>query len=143
MGLLSNLFSSKPDLPDVDPNSPAASRLAEIENEIDELAHKVHERLEVIPAEHAAYVFIGKPPKKFGMAWIHDGKVSGLHTLVDEHHLSPAEIEKLMDELRAAYERNEDVERFHARVHDQDVVVTPSPALEHEVHKIIDRVVHH
>lgn len=143
MGLLGNLFSSKPDYPDIDPNSAAASRLAEVEKQLDELADQVKDQLEVIPSEHAAYVFIGKPPKNFGMAWIHDGKISGLNNLVEEHGLKPLEIENLVDQLRKAYERNSDVKRFCATVHDRDVVVTPSEKLENEVHQIIDRVVKH
>lgn len=143
MSFLGNLFSHKPDFPVIDPNSAAASRVAEVEGELDELAHKVNQPLEVVPSEHAAYVFIGKPPKNFGLAWIHDGKVSGLHTLVDEHGLEPAEINKLVEQLRAAYERNAHADRFSAKVHEQDVVVTPSVALEKEVHEIIDKVLHH
>ena len=143
MGFLSSLFSSKPDFPAIDPNSTAASRVAEVEKQLDELAGQVRDSLEVIPSEHAAYVFIGKPPRKFGLAWIHDGKVSGLNTLVEEHGLSALEVEKVLADLREAYERNEDVRRFCATVHNRDVVVTPSPELEREVHEIIDKVVRH
>jgi hypothetical protein len=143
MGLFGNLFSSKPDYPAIDPSSTAASRIAEVGSQLGELAGKVKDPLEVIPAEHAAYVFIGKPPKKFGLAWIHDGEISGLNTLVEEHGLKPAEVEKVLDLLREAYERNADVSRFCATVQDCDVVVTPSRKLEKEVHEIIDEVVHH
>ncbi len=142
MGFLSDLFSSKPDLPAIDPKSTAAARVAEVEKELDELAGQVNQPLEVVPSEHAAYVFIGKPPKKFGLAWIHDGKVSGLNTLVEEHGLSALEVEVLAD-LREAYERNEGVNRFCATLQERDVVVTPSPDLEREVHEIIDQVVKH
>lgn len=143
MGLFGSLFSSKPDFPAIDPGSPAAVRVAEVEKQLDELADRVKDRLEVVPAEHAAYVFIGKPPKKFGLAWIHDGKISGLNTLVEEHGLKPLEVEKVVDQLRDAYERNADVSRFCATVHERDVVVTPSAELEKEVHEIIDQVVKH
>jgi hypothetical protein len=143
MGLLGSLFSSKPDFPAIHPGSPAARRVAEVEKELDELADRVKDRLEIIPSEHAAYVFIGKPPKKFGLAWIHDGEISGLNTLVEEHGLKPLEVEKVMDRLRDAYERNADVSRFCATVHNRDVVVTPSARLEKEVHEIIDQVVKH
>jgi hypothetical protein len=143
MGFLSSIFSGKPDYPAIDPKSPAASRVAEVEAELDELADRVKDRLEVVPSEHAAYVFIGKPPKKFGLAWIHDGKISGLNTLVEEHGLKPLEVEKVVDQLRAAYERNADVNRYSATVHDRDVVVTPSARLEQEVHEIIDKIVQH
>ncbi len=143
MGLLGSLFASKPDFPAIDPGSIAAARVAQVEKQLDELAGQVRDRLEVVPAEHAAYVFIGKPPKKFGLAWIHDGKISGLNKLVEEHGLQPLEVEKVVEQLRDAYERNADANRFRATVHDKDVVVTPSAQLEQEVHEIIDKVVRH
>ena len=62
MGLLGNLFGSKINYPAIDPNSDAAMRIAEVENELEELADKVSDRLEVVPSENAAYIFIGKPP---------------------------------------------------------------------------------
>ena len=143
MSLFGNLFSSKPDYPAIDPSSTAATRIAEVKTQLGELAGQVKDPLEVVPSEHAAYVFIGKPPKRFGLAWIHDGKISGLNTLVEEHGLKPLEVEKLLDRLREAYERNADVSRFCTSVQDRDVVVTPSAKLEKEVHEIIDEVVHH
>jgi hypothetical protein len=143
MSLFGSLFSSKPDYPAIDPSSTAASRIAEVEDQLGELAGQVKDPLEIVPAEHAAYVFIGKPPKRFGLAWIHDGEVSGLNKLVEEHGLKPLEVEKVVDQLRAAYERNTEVNRFCATVKDRKVVVTPSPRLEREVHEIIDEVVHH
>ena len=117
--------------------------MAEVEEQLDELADKVREKLEIVPSEHAAYVFIGKPPKKFGLAWIHDGKISGLNTLVEEHGLKPLEVERVLEQLRDAYERKTGVNRYCAKVHDKDVVVTPSDELEKEVDEIIDKVVQH
>jgi len=143
MSLFGSLFSSKPDYPAMDPASTAASRIAEIENQLGELAGQVKDPLEVVPAEDAAYVFIGKPPKRFGLAWIHDGKVSGLKSIVEEHDLKPIEVQTAMEKLREAYERNADVNRFLTTVQDRDVVVTPSAKLESEVHEIIEGLVHH
>jgi hypothetical protein len=143
MSLFGSLFSSKPDYPAIDPSSTAAMRISEVEEQLGELAGRTRDPLEIVPAEHAAYVFIGKPPKNFGLAWIHDGEISGLNTLVEEHGLQPKEVQKVVEELRVAYERNADVNRFCAKVQDRDMVVTPSAKLEHEVHDIIDKVVHH
>jgi hypothetical protein len=143
MGLLGSIFSSKPDFPALDPNCAAAARLASVEKELHQLAERVKDPLEVVPSEHAAYVFIGRPPKKFGLAWIHEGKISGLNTLVEEHGLKPPEMGKVVEQLRAAYERNADVNRFSATVQDVNVVVTPSATLERDVHEIIDRILRH
>jgi hypothetical protein len=143
MSLFGNLFSSKPDYPAIDPSSTAASRVLEVKSQLGELADKTNDPLEVVPAEHAAYVFIGKPPKKFGLAWIHNGEISGLNTLVEEHDLSQPEVAQILNQLREAYERNAKTKRFCITVEDRDVVVTPSTRLEKEVHEIIDKVVHH
>ena len=142
MGLFSNLFASKPDYPAIDPESDAAKRIAEVETQLDELAGRVSEPLEVVPSEHAAYVFIGKPPKKFGLAWVHDGEVSGLNTLIEEHGLKPSEIDHIMEELREAYEKNSNAEHYTATIHGRAVTVTTSDKLEHDVHEIIDEILH-
>jgi len=143
MGLLDKFFSSKPDFPAIDPGSAAAGRIAQVEKELHDLAASVREPLEVVPARDAAYVFIGKPPRKFGLAWIHDGKVSGLNTLVAENGLKPAEAGRVMDRLREVYERHADVKRYTAKVQDVDVVVAPSEGLGKEVHEVIDAIVRH
>lgn len=143
MSLFGNLFSSKPDYPAIDPASTAAARIAAVKAQLGELAGQVKDPLEVVPAKHAAYVFIGKPPKHFGLAWIHDGKINGLNKLVEEHGLKPLEVNKLVDQLREAYKRNADVSRYCTTVENRKVVVTPSPELEKEVHEIIAKVVQH
>lgn len=143
MGLFGSLFSGRtPEYPQLDDSSRTAKKVAEVEQELQELMQKVSQPLEVVPSDHAAYVFIGKPPKKFGLAWIHDGKVSGLNTLIAEHGVTPAEIEKVLDQLRDAYARHQDAEHYTATIDDRKVVVTASEALEHEVHDIIKAIVH-
>ena len=143
MGLFGSLFSGHtPDYPQLDGASRAGRKVAEVEQELQELMHKVSQPLEVVPSDHAAYVFIGKPPKKFGLAWIHDGKVSGLNTLVEEHGVTPGEIEMVLDRLREAYARHQDAKHYTATIDERKVVVTASEALEHEVHEIIDAIVH-
>jgi hypothetical protein len=143
MSLLGNLFSGRtPDYPELDDNSRAARKIAEVEGELQTLMHKVSQPLEVVPSDHAAYVFIGKPPKKFGLAWIHDGEVSGLNTLVEEHGVSAADVEKVIEQLRESYERHSDAAHFTKTIENRKLVVTASEGLEHEVHDIIDRILH-
>jgi len=143
MGLFGNLFSGgTPDYPPLDGSSRAGMKVAEIEHELQELMQKVSDPLEVVPSDHAAYVFIGKPPKRFGLAWIHDGKVSGLNALIEEHGVTPAEIEKVIEKLREAYEKHQDAQHYTATIDERKVVVTASESLEHEVHDIIDAILH-
>lgn len=141
MGLLDKLFGSRtPDYPPIDPQSPPAEHLAAVEDKLGELAGQVKDAMEVVPSERGAYVFLGKPPKRFGLAWIHDGEISGLAHLVKDHGLKPTEVGGVLDSLRRAYERSAEARRYTADVHGRTVVVTPSEQLEAEVHGIIEAI---
>lgn len=142
MSLFGNLFSSEPSHPPIDPDSVAAKRIAEVEPQLKDLIGRVSGPLEIVPTDHAAYVFIGKPPKKFGLAWIHDGEISGLNTLVEEHGLKPLQIEHLLEKLRQAYERNAEAKHYSTSVGGKRVTVTASERLENEVHNIIEDILH-
>jgi hypothetical protein len=142
MGMLSKLFGGSPDYPPLPTDNLAMGRLDEVHEELEALTHRVHENLVVVPAEHAAYVFLGKPPKRFGIAWIHDGKVSSLKELAEEHNLTPGMMDKLVDELGKAYAHASEAPRYTAQIGKKDVVVIPSDSLESEVHRILEETVH-
>lgn len=141
MGILDRLLGSgKKDHPPLAPDSDAGRRVEELREPLETLARETGEALEIVPSGAVAYVFIGKPPKKFGLAWIRDGKVSNFKTLVDEKHLSPIRMERLTDTLREAYERSADAERYATTIGGQQAVVTPSAELAREVHALIEEV---
>jgi len=142
MGLFSSLFSSKPAYPPLDSSSSAAQLLDELKPELKELAGKVGGTLEVIPSEHTAYVFIGKPPKNFGLAWVHDHEINGLNTLVEKHGMQPSEIANIVEDLRSAYTQCDGVSRYSAEIDGANLVVTLSDQLEHKVHDIIEKLIH-
>lgn len=137
MGILGKFFGGGKDYPPLDESSPTAAYVQEVRNQLDSLAHEVPDPLEVIPARDSAYVFIGKPPKKFGVAWIQDGKVNNFKTLADEKGISPMKLQILSEKIREAYIRNESEPRFSAKIADRDVVVTPSESLHGELREII------
>ena len=140
MGFLSQIFGKKRDYPPLAASDPAAERLAELKEPLEKLADEIPQALEIVPAAEAAYAFIGKPPKKFGVAWVDpEGKVHNFKTLVDEKGLSVVTLEKLSGELKAAYERGEEEERFSARLGEHEVVVTPSPRLAADISGIIQK----
>ena len=101
MGILEKFFSGKHDYPSLDSSAPAAKQLEAVRPPLEKLADETKDPLEVVPAEDSVYVFIGKPPKKFGIAWIEDGeKIVNFKSLVDEKGLSPTRLENLSEELR-------------------------------------------
>ena len=142
MGMLGKLFGGKQDYPPLPADTEAMAKLDEMKVQLEELAKKVNDHLEVVPAEHEAYVYLGKPPKRFGIAWIHDGKLSSLNELVGEGHLTQAETQKLIGKLGRAYEHASDAPRYSAELAGKKVVVIPSRGLGEEVHEIIEGAIH-
>jgi hypothetical protein len=142
MGMLGKLFGGKNDYPPLPADNDAVTRLDGVKPQLEELATRVKDHLEVVPGEQEAFVYLGKPPKRFGIAWLHDGKVDGLNELVQEYKLSQVQVQKLIGALSAAYEHASDAPRYSAEVAGKQVTVIPSRGLRKEVHQIIDGAIH-
>ncbi|MBT9463167.1 hypothetical protein [Hydrogenophaga sp.] len=142
MRLFDKLFGHKVEYPPLPMDSEAIGKLDEIKAPLEELAHKVSGHLEVVPAEHEAFVFLGKPPASFGIAWIHDGKVSSLNDMAKEHHLTQVEVGELIFRLGEAYQHASETPRYSAKFGGKQMVVIPSQGLEQEVHQIMANTLH-
>ena len=141
MGFFSR-FSSSNDFPTLGPGNPAAEQLANIQGSLEALIKQIPDKLEVIPDDDSAFVFIGKPPKKFGVAWIEDGEIKNLQTLAKEKGMQPGALQSISEELQAAYEKNQDAERFSTVIAGKTIVVTPCDQLKDAVSNIISKVSH-
>ncbi len=137
MGLFDKIFGQQPQYPELSSEHEAAGKLAAIRSNLEELTQKISEPMEVVPADDGAYVFIGKPPKKFGIAWIEEGEVKSFKTLMEEHNVTAKEINAISDKLRETYERHQETKRYHSKIADKDIVVTPSKPMENEVREIL------
>ena len=85
MGFLSKILGGdKKDYPVLESSNPIAQRIEHFRGDLENLAKEVSDPMEVIPTDSTAYVFLGKPPKRFGIAWIRDGKISNFKTLSTE-----------------------------------------------------------
>ena len=142
MGMLDKWFGGKNDYPPLPADNEASAKLDEVKPQLEELANRIHDHLEVVPGEHEAYVYLGKPPKRFGIAWLHDGKVDGLNELVDQHKLSQSQVQKLVGALGAAYEHASEAPRYSTEVAGKQITVIPSRGLGKEVHQIIESAIH-
>ena len=142
MGMLDKLFGGKNDYPPLPADNDAMAKLDGVKPQLEELANRVNDHLEVVPGEQEAYVYLGKPPKRFGIAWLHDGKVDGLNELVQEYKLSQLQVQKMIGALSAAYEHASDAPRYSAEVAGKQVTVIPSRGLGKEVHQIIEGAIH-
>jgi hypothetical protein len=109
---------------------------------LEKLAAETNDPLEVVPAQDSVYVFIGKPPKKFGIAWIEDGdKIVNFKSLVDEKGLSPDSLQNLSEKLRQTYIAHQDKPRYLTKISDREVVVIPSTALLNNVKGVVEQTV--
>lgn len=138
MGFFSELFQSKPDYPAVVPDTPLAAQLQAVEEPLQSLLSTVRDRLEIVPLRERSILIIGKPPKgRFGVAWIENGEVRNFQSLAREQGVSTAELNKIGEKFRAAYEHSLSTQRFTATVAGRDVVVTPDQHLGKEIEAVI------
>ncbi len=137
MGVFSKMFGSEPRYPELGPDTEAAGRLEAIRSNLEELAKDISDPLEVIPGDDGAYVFIGKPPKKFGIAWIEGDEVKSFKSMMAEHNVTAQTLNRVSDELREAYQRHQETERFRTTIGQRDIVITPCAPLEQEVRQIL------
>ena len=142
MGILGQFFGSKHDYPSLDSSAPAAKHLEAVRPPLEKLVNQTKDPLEVVPAEDSVYVFVGKPPKKFGIAWIEDGdKIVNFKSLVDEKGLSPDSLQNLSEKLKKAYIAHQDKPRYVTKIRDREVVVIPSTSLLNNLKSVVEQTV--
>ena len=140
MGILGKLFGESKEYPALDAANPAAGRIKAVSAQLESLAKQVADPLEVVPTGDAAFVFVGKPPKQFGIVWVKEGKIKNFKKVAEEKGLSPADFQMVSDKLRQAYEQSGTAERYSTTIANRKIVVTPSEMLGNEVKKIIQEL---
>jgi hypothetical protein len=142
MGIFDKLFSARKTYPDLDQNSPYARYIEGLREPLEKLVGETSDPIEVIPSEKQAFAFIGKPPSRFGVAWVaEDGEVVNFKRLVEEKGLPEYKLEKLSNQLRDIYVSHKSEPRYATTVHGRQVVVTPSDLMLTEVKDVIDKTV--
>ena len=137
MGFLDKLFGGSKKYPALAPDTSAAKKLKSMKDPLEKLSKDVSETIEIIPAEESAFVFIGKPPKNFGMAWIEDGRVHSFKTLSEEKGVPQNKLPKLAEALANAYRKSDSDDRYSTTIGNKVVTVTPSQKLAKEVQQIL------
>ena len=142
MGIMGKLFGAKVDYPALDSSAPAAKYLESVRPPLEKMLAETRDPLEVVPAEDTVYIFIGKPPKKFGVAWIEEGsKIVNFKSLVAEKGFMADKLENLSEELKKAYIAHQDKPRYVTKISDRDVVVIPSESLLKNVKGVVEQTV--
>ncbi len=142
MGIMGKLFGAKVDYPALDSSAPAAKYLESVRPPLEKMMAETKDPLEVVPAENTAYIFIGKPPKKFGIAWIESGgKLVNFKSLVAEKGFTNDRLEALSEDLKKAYIAHQEQPRFVTKISDRDVVVIPSTELLNSLKGVVEQTV--
>ena len=142
MGLLDKVFGGKPDYPELAAEGKTAQRVQGVQQPLENLMEQVKDPLEIVPAEDRTYVFIGKPPKKFGVAWIEGTEIQNLQRRAQEAGVGTSKMEEISGKLRSAYEKYENSDRYVTTVAGREIVVTPSEELNRDVNDIVNQVIH-
>lgn len=138
MGLFSSIFNRKPQYAPLPGDSAAALKLDLLHEPLTSFAGKTKDDLEVVPAEQEVFIFVGSPPKRFGIVWLDkSGEINNFKTLASEKGLSQSRLEKMVDEISQAYRANATAPRFATNLGGRVVTVTPSSDLAARVSKVI------
>ena len=138
MGLLGKLFGKEKELPQLDSSSSAAAQLNAHKSALEPFVTKIHDRMELVPAEKTVYVYIGKPPSMFGLAWFENGQEVNFKSFTASKGLKQKQIQSIYGKLGEAYAASETAARFETVIAGKKVVVIPSEDLA----KKIDEIVH-
>ena len=142
MGFMDKLLGSSKEYPPLNNDDPAAQKLDSLRQPVEKLVSEIKDPVEVVPGNETAFFFIGKPPKKFGVAWVgKEGKIVNFKNLVEESGLSLISLEKLSDRLKQVYIQHQEEPRYSTTISEKKVVVTPSETLQSDIKKVIDDTV--
>ena len=142
MGFMDKMFGSSKEYPPLNMDDPAAQKIDAMREPVEKLVSEIKDTLEVVPGNETAFFFIGKPPKKFGVAWVgKDGKVMNFRSLVEEKGLSVVSLEQLSNRLKQVYIQHQEEPRYSLTIGDKQIVVTPSETLKSDIRKVIEDTV--
>jgi len=138
MGILGRLFKKEEEHPVLDASSPAAGRIQEFKGELEQFIQKMHDRIQLVPAEDTVYIYVGKPPGMFGMAWFENGAEVNFKTLMTKvKGLSQRRVQHISLKLGEAYENHKEAPRYSVDISGKTLTVIPSDTLASEIKRII------
>jgi hypothetical protein len=137
MGILDGLFGPKhPPLPETDP---AVLRLGDAGEEFESFVAKANDKLEVVTGEGPIYLFVGKPPKAFGVVWFDNGERHDVRSMMDSGTLTPQVAGQLARDFGDIYVSHSTDDRYSYAIAGHAVTVTPSPELHNELSQAVER----
>ncbi|PKQ29579.1 MAG: hypothetical protein CVT60_04715 [Actinobacteria bacterium HGW-Actinobacteria-10] len=135
MGLFNSMFGSKH--PDLDSKSDAASQIARQGHALEAFVSSANDRMEAIPGDGPLYVFVGRPPKAFGLVWFDGDGRHDVRSMVESKAMTRDAASQLAQELPVIYSRYSEEGRFAHKIGSTSIVVTPSAAFYAELQQAV------
>ncbi len=131
MGIFDKLRGSSA-LPPLDVSSTAERLIEPYAGHLADLADRAG-ALEIVTAGASLYVFVGKPPKAFGLVWYHDGEEQNSKKVAEERGFAYAQLERFTNDLRDVYSKHQGEPRFARKVGRHTATVVPSESFGADV----------
>lgn len=142
MGILDKLFGGKPQHAPLPDDSAAARQLERLREPLTSFVGQTKDNLEVVPSDQEVFIFVGSPPKRFGIVWLDAaGRLNNFKTLVSEKGVSPNRLQDLVQELGRAYQANAAAPRYGTRLGGRPVTVMPNAELATRISQVISAAV--
>lgn len=137
MGILDGLFGPKhPPLPET---NPAVLRLGDAGEEFEAFVAKANDKLEVVTGDGPLYLFVGRPPKAFGVVWFEGGERHAVRSMMEAGTLSAQAAGQLARAFGDIYSSHSTDERYSYTIAGQAVTVAPSPEFHNELSQAVER----
>ena len=142
MGFFDKIFGGKKEYAPLDQTSAAARQLENLQKPLADFIQKTDDTIEVIPSDNTAYIFLGEPPKRFGITWIEqDGSVHNFKSLVEDKGVSEIKLQRMVGKLREAYIESKTTERNSTTISGKQVVIAPCADLAKNIEQVIHETI--
>lgn len=86
------------------------------------------------------YVFLGKPPAMFGLAWFENGQEINFKSFTASKGLKQKQIQSIYGKLGEAYATSQAAPRYETTIAGKKVVVIPDDGLANKIDEIVHTV---
>jgi hypothetical protein len=139
MGVLDRIFGgSTTQHPALDPASPVAVRLTPFTNQLEKIAGATRDGIEAVPQRDSLFVFVGHPPKAFGVVRYRAQGEDNLIQLMREAKLSMVQVQEISDQARSAYVEHQGAPRFTHQVGRRAIIVIDCEPLGPRLEAVFD-----
>jgi len=138
MGFLDKLFGGGEQYPPLEPGSEPAEKLDHFTGELESLADSMRDPMYAVPKDDELFVFVGKPPKAFGVFRCTEDGQENLVEIMREHKAGMAKMQAVSDQARKAYVEYEEAPRFTHEIGKRKVTVIDSEPLAEKLDEVFE-----